>query len=60
MNLKDDIIPVWFCDGKLRFIPTENFMQKCICGTKAFYESTGGCPEHGIYTVIKIEDSRAA
>ena len=47
MNSKENITPVWFCEGKLRFIPVENFVRKCTCNTKAFYDSTGGCPEHG-------------
>ena len=46
---KDDITPVWYCKGRLRFVPLANFRPACNCGTQAFEESTGGCPEHGVY-----------
>ena len=52
---KDDITPVWYCKGKLRFVPLANFRPACNCGTQAFRESTGGCPEHGVYTGAKEE-----
>jgi len=46
---KTDVTPVWYCKGKLRFVPLANFRPACNCGTQAFKESTGGCPEHGVY-----------
>ena len=54
MKSKEDITPVWYCDGKLKIIPLENFKQSCTCYTNAYRESTGGCPIHGIY----INDSQ--
>ena len=27
----------------------QTYSDNCNCYTKAYHESTGGCPEHGIY-----------
>ena len=54
---KTDITPVWYCKGKLRCVPLANFRPACNCGTQAFRNSTGGCPEHGVYTEQRRGDA---